>query len=189
MADQDLDGTTNAGIVARRVTGQMNAGVEDETLIEMEVDQDVEVTHVIKDDPLQEVEDQAAVIQETLTEEKEDVSVAKREVTLEQTALTIGVVAEIRATLTGEEMIVDMVAEMAHADENPQEVDHLRDVEPEGNMILLGALLEATLPHPVITDVMTAEAPIQELITDLRLLKLGSNLTQLEMINHFERES
>lgn len=189
MADQDLDGTTNAGIVARRVTGQMNAGAEDETLIEMEVDQDAEVTHVIKDDPLQEVEDQAAVIQETLTEEKEDVSVAKREVTLEQTALTIGVVAEIRATLKGEEMIVDMVAEMAHADENAQEVDHPRDVEPEENMILLGALLEATRPHPVITDVMTAEAPIQELITDLRLLKLGSNLTPLEMINHFERRS
>ena len=82
--DQDQGVTMNAGIVARQATGQMNAEVEEAatwTETGTEDGQDVEVTLVIEEGHLQEAEDQAVVIQETMTGEKAGVSDVRREAT------------------------------------------------------------------------------------------------------------
>lgn len=93
------------------------------------VGQDGGVILAIEDGLRQEAEDQAAVIQGTLTEEKEDVLVAKREATSGLTAQVTLVVEEILDSSIEEEMTVclptvDMDLEMGRAEESPQEVDH-----------------------------------------------------------------
>lgn len=75
----------NAGNVGNKVTGRMNVEVVAAIRIETVVDTDAEVTHVIEEDPHQEAEEAAEVIQGTTIEEKEDALAAKRRVTLEQT--------------------------------------------------------------------------------------------------------
>lgn len=165
-ADQVQEETMNAGTVARQATGQTNAEVGDEIRTETGVGRDAEVILVIEDGRHQEVEDQVAVIRGTQTEEKEGALVARREVTSEQTAQTIPSVVETLVTSTGEEMIEDMVEEMLPAEETTQEADHRSDVDLVEIMTRQGILPEAVRPHPVITDVMTAGAPILGLTTD-----------------------
>jgi hypothetical protein len=130
--DQDQGVTMNAGIVERQATGQMNAEVEEAatwTETGTEVGQDAEVTLVIEEGPLQEAEDQAVVIQETMTGEKAGVSAVRREATSGRTAQATRVAVEILVMGTGEEMTVGppMVAtepEMLLVEETPQEADH-----------------------------------------------------------------
>ena len=180
-ADQDQEGATNAGTVERQATGLTNAEAEDATRTETEVGRDAEVTLVIEDGPHQEAEDQAVVIQGTLIEEKEGVSVVRREATLEQTARKILVVVEeILVMWTEEEMIVDTVAEMVPEEETTREVDLHPDVVLVEIMTPLGNLQEVARPHLVITEknVMIAEVPILGLTTDYRFLQPESKLAQ-----------
>ena len=181
-ADQDQEGATNAGTVERQATGLTNAEAEDATRTETEVGRDAEVTLVIEDGPHQEAEDQAVVIQGMLIEEKEGVSVVRREATLEQTARKILVVVEeILVMWTEEEMIVDtVVAEMVPEEETTREVDLHQDVVLVEIMTPLGNLQEVALPHLVITEknVMIAEVPILGLTTDYRFLQPESKLAQ-----------
>jgi hypothetical protein len=94
-----------------------------------EVGLDAEVTLAIEDGRRREAVGQAAAIRGTLTGEKEDVSVVRREATSGRTALATQAVAETLVSSTGEEMtacpqMVAMVLEMALAEEYHQGVDH-----------------------------------------------------------------
>lgn len=96
-----------------------------------EVGLDVGVTLAIEDGRLREAVGQAAAIRGTLTGEKGDVSVVRKEVTSERTALATQVVAGTLVSSTGEEMTacpqtVATVIEMALVEESHQGVDHHR---------------------------------------------------------------
>ena len=162
-----------------------------------EVGLDAGVTLAIEDGRRREAVDQAAAIRGTLTGEKGDVSVVRREATSGQTAPATPVVAETLVTSTGEEMTaclqtVAMVLEMALAEESHQEVDHHHrrgiDVHHAETTNLLEVRLEVASPLLVITDVMTAEAPILGLTIDFRLINLNLHRAKLDLIYH-SRES
>jgi len=163
----------NAGSVASKVTGLTNAEVVEERWTETEADTYVGATHVKEEDPLPEVEGAAEVIQETTIEEKEDVLVAKRKVTLEHSA-QVDVVAETLALLIEEGMIAfphltetstteaATAREMVLAEGITREADRLLKSERDGLLVetttttLLVIHQEAELLLPVITNVMTA---------------------------------
>ena len=104
------------------------AGTWTETGTGTEVGLDAGVILVIEDGRRREAVGQAAAIRGTLTGEKEDVSVVRREATSERTVLATQVVAETLVSSTGEEMtacpqMVAMVLEMDLAEESHQGVD------------------------------------------------------------------